>query len=225
MGDIYDKLGRMANAAAYDKIDTGDNPERTLTCYEASAPLQSTRRTRFRNPVENFIFKSKLPGGGCAPMLKVLMTDLCDYNCAYCAFRKDRDVPRDTLQPEELTRGFGELVRRGAVGGIFISSGHYGGAARTMDRILVAGEMIRRNGFDGYLHLKIMPGADDESIRRAIKLGTRVSVNMEAPTAEHLKRIAPDKDFFAVIMDTFERLSKIISAGTRPRAGFTTQLV
>lgn len=225
MGDIYDKLGRMANAAAYDITDTGDNPERTLNCYEASASLQSTRSKRFRNPVENFIFRSKLPGGGSAPMLKVLMTDLCDFNCTYCAFRRDRDVPRDTIQPEELTRGFTELVRRGAVGGIFLSSGFYGGAAKTMDRILAAGEMIRRSGFDGYLHLKIMPGADDESIRRAIKLGSRVSINMEAPSAEHLKKIAPDKDYNRLIMDTFQRLHRIIKLGNKPKAGFTTQLV
>ncbi len=225
MGDIYDKLGRMANAAAYDIIDTGDNPERTFTCYEASATLGAGEDRRFRNPVDSFIFRSKLPGGGCAPMLKVLMTDKCDFNCIYCAFRRDRDIPRDTIQPEELTRGFTELVRRGAVGGIFLSSGFYGGAAKTMDRILAAGEMIRRGGFDGYLHLKIMPGADDESIRRAIKLGSRVSINMEAPSAEHLKIIAPDKDYHRLIMDTFQRLHRIIKRGDKPKAGFTTQLV
>ncbi|UCE26868.1 MAG: radical SAM protein [Candidatus Coatesbacteria bacterium] len=215
----------MARAAVYDAAAPGDNPDRASDRCGYGGPLLPARELHLRFRPENYIFRAKLPSGGCAPVLKVLMTNVCENNCAYCAHRQDRDIPRDTISPEELARALDELVRRGAVGGAFISSGDAGGAARTMDRIIAAAELIRRRGFVGYLHLKIMPGSEEEQIRRAMELATRVSVNLEAPTAEHLGRIAPDKRFEDGIMSSVKTVAKLISRGVRPPAGHTTQFV
>ena len=225
MADVFEKLGRMEHADVYDAAAPGDSPDRASDRCGYGEPLIPAREPHLRFRPEDYIFRAKLPSGGCAPVLKVLMTNACENNCAYCAHRRDRDIPRDAITPDELARALDELVRRGAVGGAFISSGDAGGTARTMDRIIAAAELIRRRGFDGYLHLKIIPGSDEGQIRRVMELATRVSVNLESPTAEHLGRIAPDKSFEEEIMSSVKTVAKLMSGGLKPPAGHTTQFV
>ncbi|MBN1440445.1 MAG: radical SAM protein [Anaerolineales bacterium] len=126
-------------------------------------------------------------------MLKSLLTSVCENNCAYCGIRWARDSRRVTFTPDEMADLFLQLQRIGACEGLFLSSGIAGGGVHTQDRLIAAAEIIRRRGYQGYLHLKIMPGAERGQVEQAMRLSNRVSINLEAPTAESLASIAPKK--------------------------------
>ncbi len=133
------------------------------------------------------------PWGQRKAILKVLQTSACQNNCYYCAFRAGRDSRRAHLTPDELARSFDLMYRAGVVEGMFLSSGVIG-TARTMDEMLATTELVRQKyGFRGYIHLKLLPGAESAHIARAIELADRVSVNLEGPTPERLAVLAPQK--------------------------------
>ena len=140
------------------------------------------------------IYMAALPNGKRTPILKSMFSSACTRNCNYCAFRADRDFRRETFQPDEMAESFSRIHRSGAVQGIFLSSGVMGNGVSTQDRLLDTAEILRnRMGYQDYLHLKIMPGAEKEQVRRAMQLADRVSVNLEAPTTAHLQKLAPQK--------------------------------
>jgi len=172
------------------------------------------------------VYYSFVPGGQCVPLFKVLMTNRCKYNCAYCANRCDRSVERTGFSPEELASTFINMYRAGIVAGLFLSSGISGGADSTMDPMIAAVELVRRkHRFKGYIHLKVLPGASRSAVDRACQLADRVSINIEAPTQNALDRIAPDK---MLREDVIERFRWINQERTHHRvvpAGPTTQLV
>jgi predicted DNA-binding helix-hairpin-helix protein len=131
---------------------------------------------------------------GPMPLLKTALTTVCENNCKYCSFSTYRDGPRQTFTPDELAAVFMAVYNKGYVKGFFLSSGIVGGGIRTQDQLIAAGEILRnRYGFRGYLHMKIMPGAERSQVLRAMQLANRVSINLEAPTVEALKQIAPSK--------------------------------
>ncbi len=134
---------------------------------------------------------------GRVPILKAMVTTACEMNCYYCPFRAGRGrMERVTFKPDELAKAFDTIQRAGLVEGIFLSSGIVGGGVRTQDRIIDTAEIIRRRyGYTGYIHLKIMPGAEEDQIRRALELADRVSTNLEGPSADRLSALAPRKDF------------------------------
>lgn len=137
-----------------------------------------------------------LPGGRRLPLLKSMLTTACERDCLYCGFRAGCDPERVTFHPEEMARLYLGLHQRGIAHGLFLSSGIVAGGARAQDRILDTAEVLRtRLGYRGYLHLKIMPGAERDQLARAMQLADRVSINLEAPSAAHLKRLAPHKHF------------------------------
>ena len=137
-----------------------------------------------------------LPNGRMMPLLKTMMTTACERNCFYCPFRAGRSKTRRvTFSPDEMARAFGDMRRAGAVEGLFLSSGIIGGGARTQDKLLDTVEIVRRQGYMGYIHLKIMPGAERDQVLRAAQLADRLSINLEAPTAERLAALAPKKQF------------------------------
>ncbi|MCD4672813.1 MAG: radical SAM protein [Anaerolineaceae bacterium] len=140
------------------------------------------------------IYMAALPNGKRTPILKSMFSSACTRNCKYCAFRADRDFRRETFQPDEMAESFVRIHRAGAVQGIFLSSGMMGSGVTTQDKLLDTAEILRhRMGYQDYLHLKIMPGAEKEQVRRAMQLADRVSVNLEAPTTAHLHKLAPQK--------------------------------
>ena len=129
-----------------------------------------------------------------ASLLRILMTNACSFNCHYCPMRRDRNMPRTLLKPEELVRIFLEARRRGWCEGLFLTTGIPARPAQVMDQLIRVLELLReRHRFDGYIHTKILPGAEQAQIERITTLATRVSVNLEAPCGEHLTRIAPEK--------------------------------
>ena len=148
-------------------------------------------------------------GGKKMPILKALLTSACERNCAYCPFRAGRDFRRETFKPHEMAAQIELMTRRGFIRGVLLSSGIAGGSLATQDRLLKTAAMLRRDGYGGYIHLKLMPGAEEEQILEAMRLADRVSVNLEAPGEEYLSRLAPQKQFWGELMATLTKAAKI----------------
>ncbi len=152
--------------------------------------------SRVKDDLGRWIYPAVRPDGKRIDMLKILQSNVCEKDCAYCANRSDRDVHRMTFKPDELARGFSELLRRGRVQGLFLSSGVCGNVGQATERMLATVEILRRRYlFGGYIHLKILPGADDASIEAAVRMANRVSVNLEAPNARRIGALSKGKDF------------------------------
>lgn len=140
------------------------------------------------------IHMAALPGGKRAPLLKSLLTSACERNCFYCPFRAGRDSRRVTFKPDELADLVVNLTQNKVIKGAFLSSGIAGGSLRTQDRLIDTADILRhKRGYRGYLHLKLMPGAETAQIERAMQLADRVSVNLEAPNPGRLALLAPQK--------------------------------
>jgi len=167
---------------------------------------------RSQNSPWRFINRAALPGGGSVSLFKVLLTNLCVNDCAYCVNQVGLDGPRSSFLPEELARLFMELYRRRLVQGLFLSSGTGVDADATMESMLKTVELLRHQyEFKGYIHLKILPGASFQYAEAGCKLATRVSVNIEAPTAEHLARLSSAKDLESGILEPMRWVKKIMS--------------
>jgi predicted DNA-binding helix-hairpin-helix protein len=148
-----------------------------------------------------FVHPAQMPGGRQIMLLKTLLTSACERDCFYCPFRAGRDFRRATFKPDEFASLFDGLARSGAAEGIFLSSGVAGGGVRTQDKLLDTADILRHKlGFRGYIHLKIMPGAEKAQVERAMQLADRVSVNLEAPNTERLARLAPHKIFMEELL-------------------------
>jgi predicted DNA-binding helix-hairpin-helix protein len=177
------------------------------------------------DPNAGMIHHAVMPGGKRIALLKTLMTSACERDCYYCPFRAGRDFRRATFSADEMARVFDEMARRGQVEGLFLSSGIAGGGIRTQDKLIAAAEILRRKyNFRGYIHLKVMPGAEKEQIRRAMQLADRVSVNLEAPNTQRLAQLAPHK----VFLEELVRPLKLIESIRREQGGgpsSTTQFV
>jgi predicted DNA-binding helix-hairpin-helix protein len=164
------------------------------------------RRSKF----EPVISEAVMSGGKRIPLLKTLQTSSCERNCYYCPFRAGRNFHRATLKPDEMAKSFMALNRAGIAKGIFLSSGIAGGGIRTQDQLLATAEILRfKQNYSGYLHLKLMPGAERDQILRAMQLADRVSVNLEAPNTQRLARLAPRKAFMDELMQPMRWVEEI----------------
>jgi predicted DNA-binding helix-hairpin-helix protein len=135
-------------------------------------------------------------------LLRILMTNACSYNCHYCPMRRDRNLPRTLLKPEELVRIFLGARERGWCEGLFVTTGIPGRPVKVMDDLIAALELLReRHRFGGYIHVKMVPGGEPAQVERLTRLASRVSVNLEAPCGASLAQIAPDKDFTTTVSD------------------------
>jgi len=155
---------------------------------------------------------------GLIVLLKGLLSNACERNCLYCPFRAGRDFRRASFAPDELAAVFHRLYQAGLAQGLFLSSGLVGGGVRTQDQIIATAEILRRKyRFTGYLHLKIMPGAEPEQIRQTMLLADRVSINLEAPTPERLALLAPRKDFLEELFRPLRQVEEVRrEVGGRP---------
>ena len=190
--------------------------------------LQGERRGWPKTPVElaRCVSHATLPGGRTVPILKTLVSSVCENDCRYCAFRAGRDVRRATFSPDELARLSDQLWRQGLVKGVFLSSGLVGGGPRTQDKIIATAELLRRKyRFPGYLHVKIMPGAERDQVVETMKWADRVSVNLEAPNERRLADLAPRKEFSAELYSRLRWAHELRQAGVGRRPSLTTQFV
>ncbi|MEE9365748.1 MAG: helix-hairpin-helix domain-containing protein [Dehalococcoidales bacterium] len=176
---------------------------------------------------QRFIYRSTLPGGGSVCLFKVLLTNVCMNDCAYCTNRVARDFPRRAFRPEDLARVFMQLYQRRMVRGLFLSSGVADNPTRTMEAMVNTVEILRhRYGFKGYIHLKILPGAAFDCVAEGCKLADRVSINMEAPTVKHLARLSKRKDLHQNIVAPMQWVKKLMASDERlVPSGQTTQFV
>jgi predicted DNA-binding helix-hairpin-helix protein len=220
--DPVEKLALLGDAARYEPA--GDRPE-------AERIRQRPAAGHDLSALRDCITEVTTPTGK-KPVLKAMSTTACEKNCFYCPFRAGRDqMPRVTFTPDEIALAFNRLQVAGIVDGIFLSSGVIRGGVTTQDAIIDAAEIIRRrHRYTGYVHLKIMPGAERDQILRAMQLADRVSVNLEAPTPERLQALAPRKDFDGELLsrlrwaDEIRRQANAEAPGA-VRASLVTQFV
>jgi predicted DNA-binding helix-hairpin-helix protein len=195
--DTLSKLIQVGRATRFEPA--GDEPERE----GKRAPYQS-------HSLAECVTNLSTPRGK-KPVLKVMLTTACERNCFYCPFRAGRSKTRRvTFAPDELAGGFAGLQRSGQADGIFLSSGIIKGSVTTQDRIIATAEIIRqRYQYDGYMHLKIMPGIQYEQLYRIMQLADRVSVNLEGPTEERLNALAPKKEFLRELLGMLQLAEQI----------------
>lgn len=137
--------------------------------------------------------------GRCISLLKVMLTNYCKYDCAYCINRRSNDIPRATLSVSEVVNITMEFYRRNYIEGLFLSSGVVRNPDYTMERLVrIAKELRVTHRFNGYIHLKSIPGASRELVNEAGLYADRMSVNIEIPNEASLKYLAPEKDFKSI---------------------------
>ena len=179
---VMEKLRILTDAAKYDVACT------------SSGTSRGNDGTGLGSCVQMGICHSFAAGGRCISLLKILFTNECIFDCKYCINRRSNDVPRASFTPDEICELTIEFYRRNYIEGLFLSSGILRSPDYTMELICAALEKLRKvYRFQGYIHVKAIPGASEELIQRAGFLADRMSVNLELATAEGLRTLAPHK--------------------------------
>ena len=186
--DVLEKLKILAESAKYD-----------VSC-SSSGTVRSNQKGGLGNTVGGWgICHSFAEDGRCISLLKIMLTNHCIYDCAYCINRRSNDLRRATLSVTELVELTMEFYRRNYIEGLFLSSGVVRNPDYTMERLVrVAKDLRQVHRFNGYIHLKSIPGASRELVNEAGLYADRLSVNIEIPNEESLKHLAPEKDFKSV---------------------------
>ena len=186
--NVLTKLKILAESAKYD-----------VSCA-SSGTVRSNKPGMLGNTVGGWgICHSFAEDGRCISLLKVMLTNYCIYDCAYCINRRSNDLPRATLSVSELVELTIEFYRRNYIEGLFLSSGVVRSPDYTMERLVrVAKDLRQVHRFNGYIHLKSIPGASRELVNEAGLYADRLSVNVEIPKEENLKLLAPEKDHKSV---------------------------
>jgi putative DNA modification/repair radical SAM protein len=212
------KLKLLFAAAEYDVCSPTSAKHTCTLCKQQSAPKSIPG-----------VYYAKTYTGKIVPLFKILFTNECVYNCNYCVNRRDRSsTPRAVFTPEELAKVFYRLYRKNIVKGLFLSSAIGDNARKTMEKMIISCEILRKKyHFDGYIHLKILPGAGSAEIEEAVKISTRVSLNMEAPTSGHLRILSREKRF-NMLLSTLEMASNVIRSNKKNlsrNVSLSTQLI
>lgn len=180
--NIYDKLKILTDAAKYD-----------VACTSSGVDRRGNGKSIGNSHVSG-ICHSFSSDGRCISLLKILMTNYCVYNCKYCINRASNDVERVIFTPDEICNLTIEFYRRNYIEGLFLSSGIVKSPDVTMELLYETLYKLRNTyNFNGYIHVKAIPGADPVLIEKTGFLADRMSVNLELPTAESLKKLAPNK--------------------------------
>ena len=179
---IREKLSILADAAKYD-----------VSCA-SSGGKRSNAKKGLGNNTGFGICHSYTEDGRCVSLLKILLTNHCIYDCAYCVTRKSNDIKRVAFKVQEVVDLTIHFYRRNYIEGLFLSSGIFKNPDFTMERLVAVAKKLRlEENFNGYIHLKSIPGASDELMREAGLYADRLSINIEIPTKSGLKLLAPDK--------------------------------
>ncbi|MDC6405580.1 MULTISPECIES: putative DNA modification/repair radical SAM protein [Maribacter] len=178
---IKEKLNILADAAKYD-----------VSCSSSGSNRKNTNKGL--GNASNGICHSYSEDGRCISLLKILLTNHCIYDCAYCVTRKSNDIKRAAFKIQEVVDLTIKFYRRNYIEGLFLSSGIFKDPDYTMERLIAVAKKLRlEENFNGYIHLKSIPGASDELMYEAGLYADRLSVNIEIPTVSGLKLLAPDK--------------------------------
>jgi predicted DNA-binding helix-hairpin-helix protein len=203
---------------AYQKLSLLDDTMR----FEPAGAQPQSENTTSRLPKPLPCISDVTTPAGKKPVLKAMMTTACERNCYYCPFRAGRNqTKRVTFTPDEMAATHIKLAQANVVDGLFLSSGIIKGSITTQDKIIDTAEILRRKyGYRGYLHLKVMPGAEYDQIRRTMQLADRVSVNLEGATAQRLEMLAPKKDYWGELITRLQWISQL-----RRREGLRASVV
>ncbi|MDR2525295.1 MAG: putative DNA modification/repair radical SAM protein [Oscillospiraceae bacterium] len=209
--ELLEKLEHLVNGAKYDAACTSSGSNRAAGAGELGSALPAGCCHSFA------------ADGRCISLLKVLMTNSCIYDCAYCVNRRSNDVPRVAFSPEELAELTIQFYRRNYIEGLFLSSGVLRDADYTMERMLRVVELLRKQyQFHGYIHAKTIPGASPELIWRMGLVADRMSVNIELPSEASLQALAPQKNRRAILRPMEQMHGWLQESNTKPCALQTT---
>src|SRR3954471_9883845 len=180
---IFEKLTILSDAAKYD-----------VSC-SSSGSKRKNENKGMGDATGMGICHSYTEDGRCVSLLKILLTNYCIFDCAYCVSRKSNDIKRAAFTIEEVVELTINFYRRNYIEGLFLSSGIFKNADYTMERLVTIAKKLRlEHKFNGYIHLKTIPGASEELLKEAGLYADRLSVNVEMPTEQSLKLLAPDKN-------------------------------
>jgi putative DNA modification/repair radical SAM protein len=182
--DLIQKLSILADAAKYD-----------ASCASSGTAKRDSTRGGIGSTEGMGICHAYAPDGRCISLLKILLTNACVFDCAYCINRASSNVRRARFTVEEVVDLTLAFYRRNAIEGLFLSSGIIRSPDWTMEQIVRVARSLREDhGFHGYIHLKTIPDAAPELVEQAGRYADRLSINIELPEADSLKRLAPEKD-------------------------------
>jgi putative DNA modification/repair radical SAM protein len=185
--DLGEKLELLAASARYD-----------ASCTSSGSSRRSTGGIGAGSPAG--VCHSWTGDGRCVSLLKVLYSNSCKKDCAYCANRASADIPRISFTPEELVRLTIGFYKRNYIEGLFLSSGIFADPDIVMERLIDVARLLReRERFGGYIHLKAIPGCGDKLLKKAGAYADRLSANIELPTASSLARLAPQKSGMEIL--------------------------
>jgi putative DNA modification/repair radical SAM protein len=187
--DLQQKLAILADAAKYD-----------ASCASSGTRQRDSLGGRGIGSTEGAgICHSYAPDGRCISLLKILLTNHCQYDCLYCVNRSSSNVPRARFRVDEVVQLTLDFYRRNCIEGLFLSSGIVKSPDHTMEQVVEVARALREDhDFRGYIHLKTIPDASDELLLRAGRYADRLSINVELPTAAGLRALAPEKDEGAI---------------------------
>ena len=211
--DLREKLQILSSDAQYD-----------LSCACSCGSGDS----RKRGLDDRWLYPVTLQNGGRSLLFKTLVSNACANDCKYCPLRAGHDAtPRCSLSPEEIVRAFMPYWNSRQVIGIFLTSGVCGNPDAAMERMLATAELLRRRErFRGVMHLKIIPGASDAAIDRALSLASAVSLNIETAGAAHFAKLTARKDYLQSVIAPLKRIAALTANGARhARVKTSTQFV
>lgn len=223
--NVLEKLKVLAESAKYD-----------VSC-SSSGTVRNNKSGGLGNTVGGMgICHSFTEDGRCVSLLKIMLTNFCIYDCAYCINRRSNDIRRATFTVHELVDLTIEFYRRNYIEGLFLSSGVINNPDYTMERMVrVVKELRTLHRYNGYIHMKSIPGASQELVNEAGLYADRMSVNLEIPTETNLKLLAPEKDHRSVyrpmryiqqgMQQSIEDRRKFRSAPRFVPAGQSTQMI
>jgi putative DNA modification/repair radical SAM protein len=213
------KLRILADAAKYD-----------ASCASSGAPKRAAGAVGLGSTTGSGICHSYTPDGRCVSLLKILLTNYCLFDCAYCINRRSSNVARARFTVDEVVTLTVEFYKRNYIEGLFLSSGIVRNADHTMEQMMLVARKLRRDhGFAGYIHLKTIPEASPWLIEQAGLWADRLSINLELPSRESLKALAPEKDGAAIRTAMGQMHERIKEAREEKRrfspAGQSTQMI
>lgn len=219
---VVEKLAILADAAKYD-----------ASCASSGGARRNSRDgVGVGSSTGNGICHSYTPDGRCVSLLKILMTNACMYDCAYCINRRTSNVRRTRLSVEEIVNLTLAFYKRNYIEGLFLSSGIIRSSDYTMENLVRVAQTLRvTHSFRGYIHLKTIPDASPELIRQAGLYADRLSINLEMPTPEGLSRLAPEKRISSItgtMQDLGDQIAESKGDAKAPRfspAGQSTQII